>query len=147
MNVYNRDLIPFDTSAIYVFGSNTEGRHGKGSARFAREQYGAIYGQASGLQGNSYAIITKDLTQQRHPSISKQFIEEQIKELYKFAKQHPHLSFYVAYSDEPGHKYNLNGYLNEELAEMFNCDEIPYNVFFEVNFAQLMTSIKEINKL
>lgn len=45
---------------IFVFGSNLAGRHGKGAALEARKNHGAIYGQAFGLQGNSFAIPTKD---------------------------------------------------------------------------------------
>lgn len=147
MNTYDKNMLPFDINSIFVFGSNTEGRHGKGAALFAREQFGAIYGQAAGLQGNSYAIITKDLTKKRHPSISKEVIEEQIKELYKFAKQHTQLCFYVAYQNRPSEIYNLNGYSNKDMAEMFICSEIPDNVFFEESFAQLMISIMEINRI
>ena len=46
---------------IFVFGSNTEGKHGGGAARVALNDYNAIYGQPRGLQGESYAIVTKDL--------------------------------------------------------------------------------------
>lgn len=46
---------------IFVFGSNTEGRHGAGAAKFAAQWMGAICRQAEGLQGQSYAIPTKDL--------------------------------------------------------------------------------------
>lgn len=45
---------------IFVFGSNLAGRHGAGAALAARKEHGAIYGQGRGLQGNSYAIPTKD---------------------------------------------------------------------------------------
>jgi len=45
---------------IFVFGSNRAGRHGNGAALAARRQHGAIYGQGEGLQGQSYAIPTKD---------------------------------------------------------------------------------------
>ncbi len=44
---------------IFVFGSNEEGRHKKGAALFAFEKCRAILGQARGLQGQSYAIVTK----------------------------------------------------------------------------------------
>jgi hypothetical protein len=44
---------------ILVFGSNLAGRHGKGAALAAVQQYGAIYGQGHGRQGNAYAIPTK----------------------------------------------------------------------------------------
>jgi len=45
---------------IFVFGSNLAGRHGKGAALHAVRKHGAIYGKGEGLQGNSYAIPTKD---------------------------------------------------------------------------------------
>jgi len=45
---------------IFVFGSNLYGYHGAGAAKFALEYHGAIMGQGIGLQGNSYAIPTKD---------------------------------------------------------------------------------------
>jgi hypothetical protein len=52
--------VPERLREIFVFGSNMAGRHGKGAALAARTRYGAIYGQAEGLQGSSYAIPTKD---------------------------------------------------------------------------------------
>jgi hypothetical protein len=48
------------TREIFVFGSNLAGRHGAGAALHARRVHGAIYGQGVGLQGNSWAIPTKD---------------------------------------------------------------------------------------
>lgn len=45
---------------IFVFGSNLAGVHGAGAARFAKLQHGAVWGKGIGLQGNSYAIPTKD---------------------------------------------------------------------------------------
>jgi hypothetical protein len=45
---------------IFVFGSNLAGRHGKGAARYALDYHGAIYGKGVGIQGDSYAIPTKD---------------------------------------------------------------------------------------
>ena len=52
-----------DTSnMIFVFGSNEAGVHGAGAARFALDKKGAIMGQPFGMQGNSFAIPTKDKT-------------------------------------------------------------------------------------
>ena len=48
------------TEPVFVFGSNLAGRHGKGAALWARQHRGAIYGQGEGMQGNSYAIPTKN---------------------------------------------------------------------------------------
>lgn len=49
-----------DPNSIFVFGSNLAGAHGGGAAATALKKYGAIPGQGFGLQGESYAIPTKD---------------------------------------------------------------------------------------
>jgi len=46
---------------VFVFGSNTKGHHNGGAARAAVLKFGAIYGQAEGFQGRSYAIPTVNL--------------------------------------------------------------------------------------
>lgn len=43
---------------VFVFGSNLNGFHGAGAAKFALDNRGAIWGQGEGLQGQSYAIPT-----------------------------------------------------------------------------------------
>lgn len=45
---------------IFVFGSNLLGIHKKGAALYAYNNYGAIMGQGIGIQGESYAIPTKE---------------------------------------------------------------------------------------
>jgi len=85
---------------IFVFGSNTEGRHSKGAALYARQNHGAIYGQPKGLQGNSYAIVTKNLNPKLgkygYRSISLYDIQLQIGDLFVFALQNKHLTFFVS---------------------------------------------------
>lgn len=121
---------------ILVFGSNTQGKHGKGSALLAKEKWGAKYRQARGLQGNSYAIVTKDLTQNIHPSIPVISILWEIDKLYTFAELSPELEFYVAYK---GNSSNLNGYTSLQMAKMFGVfTNIPENIIFEENFAELV---------
>lgn len=79
---------------IFVFGSNRQGRHGKGAALDALVNHGAIYGQESGLQGNSFAIITKELRGWLPPVELKE-IEWGVKYFLGFASSHPELEFYV----------------------------------------------------
>jgi len=43
---------------IFVFGSNLAGIHAGGAAKQAHEQFGAIWGQGEGIQGQSYAFPT-----------------------------------------------------------------------------------------
>ncbi len=45
---------------IFVFGSNTAGRHGRGAALQALQQFGAVYGVGEGLTGQTYAFPTLD---------------------------------------------------------------------------------------
>lgn len=82
------------TKEIFVFGSNREGRHGKGAALTARLQHGAIYGQARGLQGNSFGIVTKEL-RKGIPPVSLQEIKEQVQIFLKFAELNPDLQFNI----------------------------------------------------
>ena len=46
-------------NGFFVFGSNDRGNHGKGAAKVAKDQFGAINKQATGKQGQSFAIRTK----------------------------------------------------------------------------------------
>ena len=134
MQLYRGKIKHLKSNQIFVFGSNTQGRHGKGSALFAKQKCGAIYGQSKGMQGRSYAIITKDLTKSTHPSISKEYILDQIKELYIFAST-AQFDFVIAYS---GTNTNLNGYSNQEMAEMFAESPFIENIVYEKEFAKLV---------
>ena len=125
---YKGFITQLKDNQIFVFGSNTQGRHGKGAALIARNKFGAIYGQAEGPQGQSYAIITKDLTKSIHPSRTKEQITQQIHDLYEYARNNPDKEFLVAYS---GTGTNLNAYSNKEMADMFSSEVIPNNIMFE----------------
>lgn len=138
-----KKLLP---NQIFVFGSNTQGRHGKGAALWASRNAGAKYGQAMGLQGNSYAIVTKDLTKPKHPSISPFDILTQINSLYEFAISRPDLEFLIAYplviKEGVIVKY-LNGYTPRDMASFFSAGvltmkRIPDNIVFEEEFSKLI---------
>lgn len=136
MKTYSGLITSLPPNGVFVFGSNTEGRHGKGAALVAKTKFGANQGQAKGLQGNSYAIITKDLRKKSHPSRQMFEIEEEIAQMYDFAIKHPELDFYVAY--KTGGE-NLNGYSDIHMAVMFgHHDTIPTNIIFEEAFAVLV---------
>lgn len=130
--ILKRSDIP--DNGIFVFGANTEGRHGKGAALIAYREFGAEYRNSQGPQGDSYALTTKDLTKKVHPSIPRVYIEMQIRSLYFFAEYHKHLDFYVAY----GLGKNLNAFSPQEMAEMFSEYPIPKNIVFEEEFSKLL---------
>lgn len=104
---------------IFVFGSNTEGRHGRGAAGTARRNYGAIYGQAEGRQGNSYAIITKDLAKGLR-SIPLTAIAIQVAKFKDYAAKNIEDTFIVSPIG-----CGLAGYTPEEIAPMFK-DSPPH---------------------
>ena len=134
MKTYVGQITELPENGVFVYGSNTEGRHGAGAALVAKEKFGAVYGR-SGFHGQSYGIITKDLRCYHHPSISKGQIVQQIGEMYKFARARPDLEFWVAYS---GTGKNLNAYTPQQMADMFASHDIPSNIVFEQSFYELM---------
>lgn len=70
---------------IFVFGSNVRGVHDGGAARLAYERFGAVIGQAEGIQGQSYAI----------PSVGNTFSELQaaVERFTEYAVMHPKQKF------------------------------------------------------
>ena len=128
---YIGDIVP-EPNTIFVFGSNPEGRHGAGAAKIAKDKFGAIYGQGEGLQGNAYALPTKDLRIKKNrgfKSISPSEIIESIKKLYQTAISNPTKQFKVAYRNTT--TTSLNGYTGLEMIEMFKqAGPIPSNIVF-----------------
>ncbi|MBX9865000.1 MAG: hypothetical protein K2Y42_19840 [Hyphomicrobium sp.] len=76
--------------AIFVFASNLAGLHVSGAARIASEHYGAIDGQATGLQGRSYAIPVKD---ENLKSIPLSDVKPHVDRFVGFARGNPQLRF------------------------------------------------------
>lgn len=72
---------------IFVFGSNVAGVHNGGAAGYAKNHFGAIDGQAEGLQGQSYAIPTD--------GVSEKELYQAICRFCDFASSHSDLTFYV----------------------------------------------------
>lgn len=116
---------------IFVFGSNLAGRHGRGSAKEAVKNHGAIYGQGFGLQGSSYAIPTKDENLKILPLT---LIYWYVQLFLDYARWNPELTFNVV---EIG--CGLAGYLPKEIAPMFrNKTE---NVLLSSNFQKIINEL------
>jgi hypothetical protein len=135
-NYYEGDIKP-EPNTIFVFGSNPEGRHGAGAAKIAVEKFGAIYDQGEGLQGNAYALPTKDLRVKENKglrSIPESEIVKNIQTLYDVAKKNPSKKFKVSYRNTT--KASLNGYTGLEMIDMFvKAGEIPSNIVFSKEWA------------
>jgi hypothetical protein len=109
--------------SVFVFGSNLAGRHGKGAALHARQNYGAVYGKGSGPQGNSYAIPTKD---EKLNSLPLEAIERYVAAFIRYAKANQNVEFQVTRIG-----CGLAGYADAQIAPMFkdapaNC-KLPLN--------------------
>lgn len=91
---------------IFVFGSNLEGHHGGGAALLAWKKWGAIWGQGTGLQGQTYGIPTMH----GGPDRIKPYVDKFI----SFARQHPELTFLVT---EVG--CGIAGFRPAEIAPLF----------------------------
>lgn len=137
MKTYIGKITKLEKNQALLIGTNTQGKHGKGNALLGMKIGGAIYGRAKGQQGRCYGIITKDLTKRNHPSVSKEYIIEQIGEFYEFVKKYTHVDFLIPYS---GVGVNLCGYSPKELADMFSVFEIPDNIVFELEFSKLINT-------
>ena len=95
---------------IFVFGSNTLGYHTGGASGTARKKFGAVWGQAEGLQGQSYAIpvdfgkgIRKDTE-----------VKASVEKFIAFAKENEHLFFFVTRIG-----CGIGGYRDDEMAQFF----------------------------
>lgn len=117
------DITELKLNEIFVFGSNTEGRHGAGAAKVAMK-FGAEYGKSKGLYGNTYAIITQDLAFPGQKTIGIQAIKQQIDEMLTIARTS--MSDYTFLVTAIG--TGLAGYSFEEIASCFNVAELPDNV-------------------
>ena len=107
-----------DDGEVFVFGSNGFGAHSGGAAAMAVAKFGAIYGKAEGLQGQSYAINTMD---------GFEVMVEQVARFIEFAREHPELKFLVT---EIG--CGIAGYKPEEVAPLFK--NVPKNVVLPNTF-------------
>ena len=107
--------------AVFVFGSNLAGRHGKGAARYAVDHHGAKYGQAEGRQGNSYAIPTKT---QNLGRMSWEEIDPAIGRFCDYARANPAEHFHLTPIGT-----GLAGHKKSDLVASLRKHALPPNVF------------------
>ena len=95
---------------IFVFGSNALGYHTGGASGTARKKFGAVWGQAEGLQGQCYAIPVDYGKNVRKDNEVKAAVDRFI----VFAKEHTDLFFLVTRVG-----CGIAGYHDEEIAQFF----------------------------
>ena len=120
MKFHKNGTLPKDM--VFVFGSNLAGRHGKGAALVARNRYGAEYGNGEGIQGNSYALPTKD---KRIKSMNLSAIQTHIREFIQYAAYNKNINFFITAVG-----CGLAGYKHEQIAPLFYKEMKEYDYDF-----------------
>lgn len=95
---------------IFVFGSNALGYHTGGASGTARKKFGAVWGQAEGLQGQCYAIPVDYGKNVRKDGE----VRAAVGRFITFAKEHPDLFFLVTRVG-----CGIAGYHDDEMAQFF----------------------------
>lgn len=112
-----------EDNEIFVFGSNLKGMHGGGAARVALEKFGAVWGQGTGLQGNSYAIPTM------HGGTDA--IAPYVDEFIAFAREHKEMKFYVTRIG-----CGIAGFAVQEMAPLFKAALDEENIYLPEDFIE-----------
>ena len=123
---YINILLP---NQIFVFGSNALGYHTGGASGTARKMFGAVWGQAEGLQGQSYAIpvdfgkgIRKDTE-----------VKASVDKFIAFAKENEKLFFFVTRIG-----CGIGGYSDEEMAQFFKAALEVKNICLPKSFVNAL---------
>jgi len=118
---------------IFVFGSNILGYHTGGASKTARKKFSAVWGQAEGLQGQSYAIPVDYGKGVRNDEEVRAAVERFI----TFAKEHTDLFFLVTRVG-----CGTAGYHDEEIAQFFREALGLKNVSLPKSFVDAINSGK-----
>jgi len=98
-------------SFVWVFGSNTVGRHGAGAALVAVDRFDAVRGVGEGPTGRAYAIPTKD-HKLRPRSLPE--IQISVERFKRYAQENPGTRFFLTRVG-----CGLAAFRDEEIAPMF----------------------------
>ena len=114
---------------IFVFGSNTAGRHGRGAALQACKQFGAVYGVGEGLTGQCYALPTLDGSHRNLRPLNQHSIRESRNKLYECCMANPDKRFLLT---KVG--CGLAGYDEKYMRSFFTCP--PENLILPEDWRQ-----------
>ena len=140
--VYNERITPqfinkLKHNEVFVFGSNTLGRHGKGAAKDALK-FGAKYGHGEGLFGKTYAIPTKGVDLSKAFSIDE--IKYYVEGFVEHVKNHPNNIYLVT---DVG--CGLAGYKPRDIAPLFKDLVNVKNAYFSTGFWKILKKYIQSN--
>lgn len=114
---------------IFVFGSNMNGNHAGGAARLAVKKFGAVMGQAEGIQDQSYAIPTLDKDMQK---IAEEELIIYLGNFREFAEEHPEREFLLTAIGT-----GIAGFDTNYMAYMILRANLPDNVTLPKEFTKI----------
>jgi hypothetical protein len=140
MKTYTGKINQLEPHQIFCFGANPVGIQGAGSALFAVKRGWCSSNEKMNnclsKSGKAWGIVTVAYPGKKKSKTPEQIIQN-INKLYEYALKNTDKEFLIAYTGKSN--YNLNGYNNQELADMFSyLDFIPENVIFEEEFSTLL---------
>lgn len=128
---YTPDFVEkLEPNEIFVFGSNILGYHNGGAARKAKRDFGAIWGQVEGAQGQSYAIPVDsgkgvmDISQ----------VQASIERFIDYTKSHQNQTFLVTRIG-----CGIAGFTDEEIAPLFKNALGHNNIILPKSFVEILT--------
>lgn len=124
-----------ETNEVFVFGSNSAGRHGKGAALTALKFFGAVPELGEGLANQSYAFPTIKTLWPYTPMPITEF-PKHVENLVKCVTDNPDKIFYLT-SVGTG----LCGYPHEIIAPLFKELEKLNNLYFPPEWSKWYSKI------
>ena len=149
------NITKLEPNQVFVFGANTAGGHGGGTAGLAQRgttisnytalpigtkgkwsEYGVVDKLMQGTEGKSFGIVTKEasisgtsLKIGNKRSVSLNRIEESINALIKTANENPQLEFLVTKFGT-----NMAGFTIEEMKSLLVSKNLPENIILPKEF-------------
>lgn len=124
MNSTAEMITSLKPNEIFVFGSNMNGEHLGGAARYAYDHFGAIWGQGEGMQGQSYALPTMGYKMNTY---SNSMLSRNIETFFYIAKSMPDKTFLLT---KVG--CGIAGRIESDIAPLFR--KAPKNVIKPENW-------------
>lgn len=133
---YTEDnILSLNPGEIFTYGSNERGAMGKGAALLAYQKFGARYGFGMGLQGQSYAIPTKDYNIR---TLSLDSIKKYVDVFIDFASKNKQYTFLVTKIG-----CGLAGYKISDISPLFLPARFLENCVFPKEFHDIWCEVHE----
>jgi hypothetical protein len=132
------NITKLEPNQIFVFGSNESGINSASAALLAQKKFGAKHGVGFGLQGQSFAIPSKDWDINTLPI---DIIRFYVGRFLSFAEAYPYLEFLVTKIGT-----GLAGYDVRDIAPLFfRNGEPPNNVILPEDFWRYMDEREDVD--